>query len=82
MNLDQIIGAVIREERMNRSLSYRQMNIKSKVSLGFLFEVEHGYKQASAHILQAIVEKGINLSLSEFFQRVTDKLATLEEGNK
>jgi transcriptional regulator with XRE-family HTH domain len=71
------LGEVLRELRVESSLTLRKLSSKSDVSLGYLSEVERGQKEISSEILacianalqiplhQIIIEAGHRIQMSE-----------------
>ena len=54
MELHKAIGEVIKEQRLAKQLTLRELSGRSSVSLSFLCEVERGDKQPSSQIVEAI----------------------------
>ncbi len=47
-----ILGEVLKEHRLEKSMTQRNVSEKSSVALGYLSEVERGQKEASSEILE------------------------------
>jgi transcriptional regulator with XRE-family HTH domain len=47
-----ILGEVLKEHRLEKSMTQRNVSEKSSVALGYLSEVERGHKEASSEILE------------------------------
>jgi transcriptional regulator with XRE-family HTH domain len=54
VELHKAIGEVVKEQRLAKELTLRELSGRSSVSLSFLCEVERGDKQPSSQIVEAI----------------------------
>ena len=54
MRLNVALGSVIRDLRMEKHMTLRQLSDKSFVSLGYLSETEHGKKNISPDLIEAV----------------------------
>jgi transcriptional regulator with XRE-family HTH domain len=61
MKLQQAVGLTVRDLRLSRNLTLRQVSHKANVSLGHLCDIERGESNASNEILEAIA-KGLQLT--------------------
>ncbi len=61
VELHKAIGEVVKEQRLAKELTLRELSGRSSVSLSFLCEVERGDKQPSSQIVEAIAG-GLNLN--------------------
>ena len=52
----EAIGVALREKRLEKGLTQRQIVKSASVSLGYLSELERGIKEGSSDLLQAICE--------------------------
>lgn len=77
MLLRQEIGDVLRDVRLQRGLTLRQVAQRASVALGYLSEVERGQKEASSEIL-ASVSDALDVPLSKILREVGDRLAVFE----
>lgn len=68
------LGYVLREERLARKKSLRQISDKGIVALGYLSEIERGQKEVSSEILRDVCET-LGLSTSEVLARTADFMA-------
>lgn len=75
--LRQLIGETLREARLNAGLTLREVASEALVSLGYLSEVERGYKEASSELL-ASISSAVGLSMSKLLSEVSDKAAGRE----
>lgn len=85
------IGEVLKELRLDRGWTLRNLSLKADVSLGYLSEVERGQKELSSEVLasianaiqvplhQVIIEAGHRIQLSEVhtYQSIEPKLDTV-----
>lgn len=69
MNLQFAIGETIRELRHERNLTLRELSAKSIMSLGYLCEVERGYKSASPETLEFIA-KGLEITTTQLIKEI------------
>jgi transcriptional regulator with XRE-family HTH domain len=54
MQYRQALGHVIRETRIEKNLTLRDVSQRGVIALGYLSEVERGHKEASSEILNCI----------------------------
>ena len=71
------IGDVLRELRLQKRHTLRQVAGRASVALGYLSEIERGQKEASSEILLAIAE-ALDVPISQIMREVSDRLAILE----
>ena len=71
------IGDVLRELRLQKRHTLRQVAGRASVALGYLSEIERGQKEASSEILLAIAE-ALDVPISVLMREVSDRLAALE----
>ncbi|MEN9731644.1 MAG: hypothetical protein RL488_954 [Actinomycetota bacterium] len=71
------IGDVLRELRLQKRHTLRQVAGRASVALGYLSEIERGQKEASSEILLAIAE-ALDVPISQIMREVSDRLAVLE----
>lgn len=69
MLLKHAIGDTIRIIRTSNSLTLRQLSERSYVSLGYLSEIERGYKEASTTVLEAVA-KGLDVSTAQLIKEI------------
>jgi transcriptional regulator with XRE-family HTH domain len=74
----QLLGGVLRRQRMRQGRTLRQISADARVSLGYISEVERGQKEASSELLAAICA-ALDVPLSTVLQEVSEELARLEE---
>ncbi|GAB3405665.1 helix-turn-helix transcriptional regulator [Schumannella luteola] len=73
----QEIGDVLRDVRLQKAMTLRQVASKASVALGYLSEVERGQKEASSEILASVAE-ALDTPISSIMREVGDRLAVLE----
>jgi transcriptional regulator with XRE-family HTH domain len=73
----QEIGDVLRDFRLQKGRTLRQVASRASVALGYLSEVERGQKEASSEILASVAE-ALETPISVIMREVGDRLAVLE----
>lgn len=73
----QEIGDVLRDFRLQKGRTLRQVAGEASVALGYLSEVERGQKEASSEILAAVAD-ALDTPLSVIMSEVSDRLAIVE----
>lgn len=73
----QEIGDVLRDFRLQKGRTLRQVAGEASVALGYLSEVERGQKEASSEILAAVAD-ALDTPLSVIYGEVSDRLAVIE----
>jgi transcriptional regulator with XRE-family HTH domain len=73
----QEIGDVLRDFRLQKGRTLRQVASKASVALGYLSEVERGQKEASSEILASVAE-ALDTPISVIMREVGDRLAIVE----
>lgn len=73
----QEIGDVLRDVRLQKGFTLRQVAQRASVALGYLSEVERGQKEASSEILGSVAE-ALEVPLSKIMREVGDRLAVFE----
>ena len=71
------IGDVLRELRLGKRHTLRQVAGRASVALGYLSEIERGQKEASSEVLLSIAE-ALDVPISQIMREVSDRLAVLE----
>lgn len=89
--MNHALGQVIRELRLEKQFSLRQLSKSSNISLGYLSEIERGQKEPSAKFLeciaealgvetgQIVVEVGYRMLGIEHFESLVEQLEMKEE---
>ena len=75
--LRQEVGDVLRDFRLQKGRTLRQVAGEASVALGYLSEVERGQKEASSEILAAVAD-ALDTPLSVIMGEVSDRLAVIE----
>lgn len=73
----QEIGDVLRDVRLQKGQTLRQVAGKASVALGYLSEVERGQKEASSEILASVAD-ALDTPISAIMREVSDRLAVVE----
>ncbi|RLP77785.1 XRE family transcriptional regulator [Mycetocola tolaasinivorans] len=73
----QEIGDVLRDFRLQKGRTLRQVAGKASVALGYLSEVERGQKEASSEILASVAD-ALDTPISVIMREVGDRLAIIE----
>jgi len=73
----QEIGDVLRDFRLQKGRTLRQVAGDASVALGYLSEVERGQKEVSSEILAAVAD-ALNTPLSVIMGEVSGRLAVIE----
>jgi transcriptional regulator with XRE-family HTH domain len=71
------IGDVLRELRLKKGHTLRQVAGRASVALGYLSEIERGQKEASSEILYSVAE-ALDVPISQIMREVSDRLAAIE----
>ncbi len=71
------IGEVLRDIRMSKRQTLRQVAARAAVALGYLSEIERGQKEVSSELLFSIAE-ALDVPISQIMREVSDRLATAE----
>lgn len=67
------IGEVLRDVRLRKGRTLRQVAGRASVALGYLSEVERGQKEASSEILASVAE-ALDTPLSSIYLEVGERL--------
>src|SRR4051812_17146924 len=73
----RMLGDVLRDQRMQRGMTLREVSAEARVSLGYISEIERGQKEASSELLASLCS-ALDLPLSDVLREVSDAVA-LEE---
>jgi transcriptional regulator with XRE-family HTH domain len=71
------IGEVLRDIRMSKRQTLRQVAARAAVALGYLSEIERGQKEVSSELLLSIAE-ALDVPISQIMREVSDRLAIAE----
>lgn len=75
----RLLGDVLREERVQRGMTLRELSAGARVSPGYISEIERGQKEASSELLSSLCA-ALDIRLSEVLRGVSDAVA-LEEAS-
>lgn len=73
----RLLGDVLRDQRMQRGMTLREVSAGARVSLGYISEIERGQKEASSELLASLCS-ALDLPLSEVLREVSDAVAVEE----
>ncbi|HEX5861779.1 MAG TPA: helix-turn-helix transcriptional regulator [Nocardioides sp.] len=73
----RMLGEVLRDRRMQRGLTLREVSAEARVSLGYISEIERGQKEASSELLSSLCH-ALDLPLSDVLRNVADAVAVEE----
>ena len=72
------IGDVLRNYRLQKGMTLRQVAGRASVALGYLSEIERGQKEASSEVLASIAD-ALDEPLSQILIEVGERLSVFEE---
>ncbi len=73
----RLLGEVLRERRVERGMTLREVSKEARVSLGYISEVERGQKEASSELLASLCG-ALDAPLSDVLRDVSDAVAIEE----
>jgi transcriptional regulator with XRE-family HTH domain len=73
----RLLGDVLRNKRVQRGMTLREVSAEARVSLGYISEIERGQKEASSELLASICA-ALDVPLSEVLAEVSDAVAMEE----
>jgi transcriptional regulator with XRE-family HTH domain len=73
----RLLGEVLRDRRMQRGLTLREVSKEARVSLGYISEIERGQKEASSELLSSLCH-ALDMPLSDVLRSVSDAVAVEE----
>ena len=73
----QQIGDVLRDLRLQKGKTLRQVASRASVALGYLSEVERGQKEASSEIIASVAD-ALDVPVSTVMYNVADRLQVME----
>lgn len=73
----ELLGEVLRAERMQQGRTLREVSMAARVSLGYLSEVERGQKEASSELLAAI-SAALQIPLARVYMLVAQRFAQVD----
>jgi transcriptional regulator with XRE-family HTH domain len=73
----RLLGDVLRERRMERGMTLREVSKQARVSLGYISEIERGQKEASSELLASLCG-ALDAPLSDVLRDVSQAVAIEE----
>ncbi|WP_426246623.1 helix-turn-helix domain-containing protein [Nocardioides sp. LHG3406-4] len=73
----RVLGDVLRDRRLTRGMTLREVSAEARVSLGYISEIERGQKEASSELLASLCS-ALEVPLSSVLRDVSRAVA-LEE---
>lgn len=73
----RVLGDVLRDRRVERGLTLREVSAAARVSLGYISEIERGQKEASSELLASLCG-ALEAPLSDVLREVSDAVAVEE----
>ncbi|MGZ4447220.1 MAG: helix-turn-helix domain-containing protein [Nocardioides sp.] len=73
----RLLGDVLRDRRMERGMTLREVSAEARVSLGYISEIERGQKEASSELLASLCS-ALEVRLSDVLREVSDAVAVEE----
>ena len=73
----RLLGDVLRDQRMRRGMTLREVSAEARVSLGYISEIERGQKEASSELLASLCT-ALEVPLSDVLREVSDAVAVEE----
>jgi transcriptional regulator with XRE-family HTH domain len=73
----RLLGDVLRDRRMQRGMTLREVSAEARVSLGYISEIERGQKEASSELLASLCT-ALDVPLSSVLREVSDAVAVEE----
>lgn len=73
----RLLGDVLRDRRMRRGMTLREVSAEARVSLGYISEIERGQKEASSELLASLCT-ALDAPLSEVLHEVSVAVAMEE----
>lgn len=73
----RLLGDVLRDRRMQRGMTLREVSAEARVSLGYISEIERGRKEASSELLASLCS-ALDTPLSSVLRDVSEAVAVEE----
>ena len=73
----ELLGEVLRSERIRQGRTLREVSLAARVSLGYLSEVERGQKEASSELLQSI-SRALGVPISQVYGSVAERFSEVD----
>ena len=68
----RLLGDVLRDRRMRRGMTLREVSAAARVSLGYISEIERGQKEASSELLASLCT-ALDVPLSDVLREVSTR---------
>ena len=78
MDLQEIMGRVIRRERQDRRLTIKELGEKAGLSEIYVGEIERGQKYPSARVLESLVQ-ALELDLADLLELLAEEIRSERE---
>ncbi len=78
VDLQEIIGKVIRQERQDHNLTIKELGEKAGLSEIYVGEIERGQKYPSAKVLESLA-RALELDLPDLLERMADAIRNERE---
>lgn len=78
MDLQEIMGRVIRRERQERHLTIKELGEKAGLSEIYVGEIERGQKYPSSRVLESIAQ-ALGLDIADLLEMVAEEIRTERE---
>lgn len=75
--LREVIGSQLRSIRKTQGATLRDISSRANVALGYLSEIERGYKEPSSELLSAICS-ALEISVSTLMRSVASEAVRIE----
>lgn len=73
MDLQEIMGRVIRRERKDRQMTMKELGEKAGLSEIYIGEIERGQKYPSSNVLESLAE-ALDLDIADLLQLVAEEI--------
>ena len=73
----RLLGETLRQVRLDRGMTLRDVSADARVSLGYISEIERGQKEASSELLASLCQ-AMDLPLSDVLRDVADAVSIEE----
>jgi len=77
----RLLGDVLRDVRLQRGMTLREVSAEARVSLGYISEIERGQKEASSELLFSLCT-ALDVPLSDVLRDVSDAVAFEEAASE
>ena len=73
----RLLGETLRQVRLERGMTLRDVSAEARVSLGYISEIERGQKEASSELLASLCT-ALEMPLSDVLREVSTAVAVEE----